>query len=828
MKGLLRTMCLSFLFWVVLWITQLTRNYGQFYALLPQSTTNLITNPSFETGTTGWTAIAGSRTRVTTTGYQRRGAYGLQVTPTASSTDGVFYGNVTTTTGQDYTFSVDVYSDSALNLKIWWASTSGVLIGSETLFTTTAGQWTRQSVSWTETGGASRRLYVTKQSGSATTAFYIDGAQVENLAYDTSYCDGDQLGCRWTGTRHASTSQRSSVTRSGGKRVDLQTYNAYLVSQQGTGMPPVKNIATPYAITDGSYYQNTLALERPFTIAFSLSGDGVSDWHGRRADLIDLFRPNSTIVRMPMVLGYTDAGKEMEITAVYDGGLEMESGTQDIETIPVRCIAHDPYWYRLGERATALTVQQSVTNANYIIKRASDGTWSALSSGGTGGKVSAIAQGLDGKVYVGGAFTALSGVSNTAKIGYWDGSWHAMGTGASGGSVFALAVGADGIVYAGGSFTSMGGVANTSRIAKWDGSTWSALSTGTDSDVYALAFDGAGNLYVGGAFSLAGGVANTVRIARWELKSGGSWNALSTGMSGGSTNVTALATGLDGTTLYAGGGFTTAGGTTVNYIAKWNGTAWSAMAGGMNAAFVNALEVGPDGMLYAGGDFTTAGGTTVNRVARWNGTAWIGMGTGPNDSIYAWAFDDQGRLYGTGHFVTIGGITPPDAFAIWNGSAWVLVDANLPGTATINAVSVAGDGTVYFGYDQTGTAVTGAVTTATTTASADSYPVITVTGPTSTPSRIYSIGNTTTGEYIYLNTTINPSEIITIDLRPGRKSITSSFRGNIYGDILPGSMFSFFHLAPGSNSITFMTDDSSVTATMRWRERCYSLDSGAR
>ena len=55
-----------------------------------------------------------------------------------------------------------------------------------------------------------------------------------------------------------------------------------------------------------------------------------------------------------------------------------------------------------------------------------------------------------------------------------------------------------------------------------------------------------------------------------------------------------------------------------NYIAKWNGSAWSALGSGMNGA-VYALAVDGAGNLYAGGEFTTAGGVTP--TASPNGTA---------------------------------------------------------------------------------------------------------------------------------------------------------------------------------------------------------------
>ncbi len=76
--------------------------------------------------------------------------------------------------------------------------------------------------------------------------------------------------------------------------------------------------------------------------------------------------------------------------------------------------------------------------------------------------------------------------------------------------------------------------------------------------------------------------------------------------------------------LYAGGNFTTAGGVTVNYIAKWDGTSWSALGSGMNGT-VYALAVDASGNLYAGGGFTTAGGVAANNIAKWNGTSWSAL-----------------------------------------------------------------------------------------------------------------------------------------------------------------------------------------------------------
>jgi hypothetical protein len=75
-----------------------------------------------------------------------------------------------------------------------------------------------------------------------------------------------------------------------------------------------------------------------------------------------------------------------------------------------------------------------------------------------------------------------------------------------------------------------------------------------------------------------------------------------------------LALAVFGITLYAGGGFTTAGGNAANNIAKWDGTGWSSLGSGMNG-YVSALAVSGS-TLYAGGGFTTAGGKVSGYAAR--------------------------------------------------------------------------------------------------------------------------------------------------------------------------------------------------------------------
>ncbi|MDO8628897.1 MAG: right-handed parallel beta-helix repeat-containing protein, partial [Phycisphaerales bacterium] len=87
--------------------------------------------------------------------------------------------------------------------------------------------------------------------------------------------------------------------------------------------------------------------------------------------------------------------------------------------------------------------------------------------------------------------------------------------------------------------------------------------------------------------------------------------------------------------------FTTAGGGSANRIAKWNGSAWSALGTGMNAE-VYALTVfdgGTGPALYAGGIFTTAGGVSAHYIARWEPSCTVFVdadAAGANDGT-SWA-----------------------------------------------------------------------------------------------------------------------------------------------------------------------------------------------
>jgi cysteine-rich repeat protein len=186
--------------------------------------------------------------------------------------------------------------------------------------------------------------------------------------------------------------------------------------------------------------------------------------------------------------------------------------------------------------------------------------------------------------------------------------------------------------------------------ANWDNRFYpiGSAQDGYPVGVHTVAVSGT-DVYVGGAFSVMTDiVANNV--ARWD---GTAWSALGSGTSGAVATLAVI-----GTDLYAGGGFKKAGGLTVNGIAKWDGTNWSALGSGMNNNVYVLVADGTD--LYAGGAFTSP----AARVAKWDGTSWSALGSGMDDWVATLALSG-GDLYAGGAFTS-----PANHVAKWNGTSW--------------------------------------------------------------------------------------------------------------------------------------------------------------
>jgi Immunoglobulin I-set domain len=131
-----------------------------------------------------------------------------------------------------------------------------------------------------------------------------------------------------------------------------------------------------------------------------------------------------------------------------------------------------------------------------------------------------------------------------------------------------------------------------------------------------------------------------------------------------------------GELLYAVGSFTQAGGVEATNVAAWNGTEWSAVGVWPFGGTVRAIEVYDDGTgpaIYVGGTFSNEPSETVKNLAKWNGTAWEGVGGGVAGSVYALkAFTHGGAqaLYVAGQLTQAGG-QATDLIAAWTPTGWV-------------------------------------------------------------------------------------------------------------------------------------------------------------
>lgn len=308
-------------------------------------------------------------------------------------------------------------------------------------------------------------------------------------------------------------------------------------------------------------------------------------------------------------------------------------------------------------------------------------SWSRVGDNISGSAYALAATGSD--LYLGGGIAI--GESSAHGIAKWDGNnWTPLGGGVSGDSfepVRAIAAsGSD--VYVGGEFTSAGGV-SVNYVAKWNGSAWSALGSGQNNgvsfrNVYALGING-NDVYVGGSFNVAGGLSLgaggvlAFNIARWN---GSAWSAL------GSSDVNGVSRGdftavreiaVSGGNVFIAGDFTRAAGENAYNVIKWN-NGFTELGGeilnGLNGEVYATAVIGND--IYAGGTFTTAGGVIVNHIARWDGANWWPVGNGSTKGVNG----DVSVLTASGNILYVGGSFSSAggnlAFGVakWDGNNW--------------------------------------------------------------------------------------------------------------------------------------------------------------
>ena len=325
-------------------------------------------------------------------------------------------------------------------------------------------------------------------------------------------------------------------------------------------------------------------------------------------------------------------------------------------------------------------------------------------------------------ILIGGLTFPAAGQTNALRIARFDGtSFYPIGPGLNSNVVAVAAVGTN--YYAAGLFTGNGNnngpLANI--LAHWDGTNWSWIDNTAFAEVNQLAVRG-NDLFIAGWFGVPSADGEAWWLARWdgtnfwsglapvatnvtfasEYADGIGFSALavqgtniyvsgqlrltecdaslmnctscvyaaycdgtytwpmSTGLN---TNATSIA--IVGTNVYFAGPFVTnAGGVTVSQIARWNGSAWTDVGGGVvgNGAINSLAAVGAN--LYAAGTFTNIGGITATRIAKWDGNTWSALGSGVSSTVLA-LYSSGNDLYAGGLF-RIAGNEPSYYLGRWN------------------------------------------------------------------------------------------------------------------------------------------------------------------
>ena len=301
---------------------------------------------------------------------------------------------------------------------------------------------------------------------------------------------------------------------------------------------------------------------------------------------------------------------------------------------------------------------------------------------GADNMVMAIAVQPDGKILVGGAFTLIGGggSGSTARSGIArlnaDGSVDTAFIGGATGWVRAIYVQPDGKVIVGGLFSALGagpGAVARSNIGRFnqDGTVDLLFNPGANADVGQVVAQPDGRLIVGGRFSMigGGGTGTVARVGLARLQPNGMPDAFNANVAGAFSNVMSIAIQPDGR-IIVGGQFETFGGVTRYGLARL--TASGALDLSLDAdlghpsfpevSAVLSLARQTDGRIVFGGQFNFVNGLERLSLARRQAdgssdtvfaTSALGTSVGNPANVTALALDTEGHLIAGGNFNSI-------------------------------------------------------------------------------------------------------------------------------------------------------------------------------
>jgi len=184
--------------------------------------------------------------------------------------------------------------------------------------------------------------------------------------------------------------------------------------------------------------------------------------------------------------------------------------------------------------------------------------------------------------------------------------------------------------------------------------------------------DGTGEaLYATGNFS-AVGVPGTTNIAKWD---GSAWTSVGGGLQNQYSNAMVSFQG----DLIVGGYFDSANSVPgTAKLARFDGTDWNSMDAQMEFFLNSVWDLTTyDGDLIVAGNYVEIGGDpTIQHIAKWDGSTYTALGTPIGGAVPLIVLDvlnaDMGSgdmLFAAGRFLSIDGV-PANNIAVYDGSSW--------------------------------------------------------------------------------------------------------------------------------------------------------------
>ncbi|HYV90432.1 MAG TPA: T9SS type A sorting domain-containing protein [Chitinophagales bacterium] len=278
-----------------------------------------------------------------------------------------------------------------------------------------------------------------------------------------------------------------------------------------------------------------------------------------------------------------------------------------------------------------------------------------------------------GTLYIGGQFKVVDG-DTLNRVAYWNGQkWAKMdqGTGPHGEIVFAM-LNYEDTIYAAGAFDADDGCPATG-IMKWDGTHWQKVGQGNCEGTNKVFGSGGeiltlqeidDKIYAGGIYDTIG-CLHAKGLGSWNGSDWQTVNGYDTSGAGGSISSIVKYKNK----LYVGGYMGAPDGYTGCCILYFDSTEWKTVGGGFQGGGIQDVwdMVVYKGELYVAGRFHDYG-NPANYIARWDGTQWHDVGGGMNAPVFSLLVYHD-KLYAIGGF-TQAGTVPTSQMACWDGTKW--------------------------------------------------------------------------------------------------------------------------------------------------------------